>query len=200
VNRTLRTVAATVVASASLALGGPQATAAEPAVKCPFISLADSSKAAMAVFTGEVTAVTKQDKPAEEKGAYYVQDVTVSRVYQGEIESQDVEVRSERTPRQCSLGELEVGTEYMFFVVSSGAPWIANSGGGTRVADVEVVDKIVQLLGDGRDPVPPVPESAEFTPVSDHDPPTLSRAAAPGLALVLIGMLGLIVVRGVSRR
>lgn len=204
-NRTLRSLAATALVSTSLALGGAvstpgAATADEPTVKCPFISVADSSKAAMAVFTGEVTAVTKEDKPAGEQGAYFTQDVTVTRVYQGEIDTEAVQVRSEQTPKECSLGQLEIGATYMFFVASSGNPWIAQSGGGTRVADAEVVDKVVQLLGEGRDPVPPPPESAEFTPVNTDEPTTLSRAAAPGLALVLIGLLGLIVVRGLSRR
>lgn len=199
-NRTLRTLAATALVSTTLALGAGPATADEPAVKCPFISVADSSKAAMAVFTGEVTAVTKEAKPAGEAGAYFTQDVTVTRVYQGEIDTEAVQVRSEKTPKECSLGELEVGATYMFFVASSGDPWIAQSGGGTRLADAEVVDKVVQLLGEGRDPVPPAPESAEFTPVDADEPTTLSRAAAPGLALVLVGLLGLVVVRGLSRR
>ena len=77
----------------------------------------------------------------------------------------------------------------------------ADSGaGGTVPVDAEVVDKVVRLLGEGRDPVPPVPESAEFTPVETGEPTTLARAAAPGLALVLIGLLGLVVVRGLGRR
>jgi hypothetical protein len=199
VNSTLRTLAVAVLVSASLTLGGT-ASADEPAVKCPFISVADSSKAAMAVFTGQVTAVSKQDKPAGEPGAYFLHDVTVTRVYRGEIDTTSVQVRSEKTPKQCSLGELETGTEYMFFAVSSGDPWIVESGGGTIPVDATVLEKVERLLGPGRDAVPPAPESAEFTPVSNGDPTTLSRAAAPGIALVLIGLLGLIVVRGLGRR
>jgi len=200
VTRILQALSAALVALASLTLGAAPATADEPAVRCPFISVADSTKTAMAVFTGTVTEVTRQEKPAGEPGAYYLQDVAVSRVYQGEIDSETVQVRTERVPKACSLGELEVDTEYVFFVTSSGDPWIAESGGGTVVSDPEVVAKVERLLGDGEDPVPPPPESAEFTPVETGEPTTLARAAAPGLALVLIGLLGLVVVRGLGRR
>jgi len=198
----LRALAAALLTASSVALGAVAAPAGadEPAVKCPFISVADSSKAAMAVFTGHVTAVTKQEKPAGEPGAYYLQDVTVTRVYQGEIDTEAVQVRSEKVPKACSLGELVVGTDYMFFAVSSGDPWIAESGGGTVPVDAEVVEKVERVLGEGRDPVPPAPESAEFTPVQSGEPTSLSRAAAPGLALILVGLLGLIVVRGLTRR
>lgn len=199
----IRVLAAALAVAATFLAGAAAASPAdadEPVVACPFISVADSSKAAMAVFTGEVTAVTKQDKPAGEPGTYYLQDVTVTRVYQGEIDTETVQVRSEKVPKACSLGELAVGTEYMFFVVSSGDPWIAESGGGTVPADAEVVEKIERLLGEGHDPVEPPTPSAEFTPVATGEPTTLSRAAAPGVALVLIGLLGLIVVRGLGRR
>lgn len=201
--RRLHALAAAALVAATAVTGAATASSAhadEPAVACPFISVADSSKAAMAVFTGTVDAVAKQEKPAGEPGAYYLQDVTVTRVYQGEIDTEAVQVRSEKVPKACSLGELAVGTEYMFFAVSSGDPWIAESGGGTVPVDAEVVGKVQRVLGEGRDPVPPPPESAEFTPVQTGEQTTLSRAAAPGIALVLIGLLGLIVVRGLARR
>lgn len=195
-------VAALVAASAIVLVGAGTAPARadEPTVKCPFISVADSSKAAMAVFTGTVTSSTRQEKPAAEPGAYFLQEVTVTRVYQGEVDSETEQVRSEKVPKQCSLGELEVGTEYMFFVASSGDPWIAQSGAGTVPLDAEILAKVQRLLGEGHVPVEPPKPSAEFTPVSAGEPTTLSRAAAPGIALVLIGLLGLVVVRGLGRR
>ena len=69
--RSLRSLSAALVALVSLTLGAVPATADEPTVRCPFISVADSTKAAMAVFTGTVTEATRQEKPAGEAGAYY---------------------------------------------------------------------------------------------------------------------------------
>jgi hypothetical protein len=62
------------------------------------------------------------------------------------------------------------------------------------------VDKVVRLLGQGSAPVPPKPEPAVFTPVATDPPATLSEAVAPGLALAGAGLLGLLVVRALSRR
>ncbi len=188
------------IGTASVLIGGSAATAADPpSVPCPFISLADSAERAAAVFTGEVTSSTRLEKPSDERGAYFIAEVEVTSVYRGRIESTMVEVRTETTPRECSLGELVLDTPYVFFV-SSGDPYIAQSDGGTRVADAEVVLKLERLLGQGRDPVPPEPEKAEFTPVATSEPPTLSRAVAPGLAVALLGVLGLVLMRGISRR
>jgi hypothetical protein len=64
------------------------------------------------------------------------------------------------------------------------------------------VKKVERVLGDGHTPTTPepAPEKAVFTLVDDAEPPALSRIAAPGVALVLAGLLGFFVVRRLGAR
>ena len=109
-------------------------------------------------------------------------------------------MQTDRNRAECSLGALAVDTEYMFFVTGTGDPWVATGLSGTLPISDTVVAQVVELLGQGAPPIQPTPETAVFTPVDTSEPQSLSRAAAPGAALVLVGLLGLVVVRGVSRR
>ena len=182
--------------------GGP-AEAAKPHTKvpaCPPVTVRDSSKAATAVFSGVVTDVQRTERTDGLPGAIYTQTVTVDMVYQGNITTETVSVQTDRNRAICSLGALAVDTEYMFFVIGTGDPWLASGTSGTRISNETVVAQVVRLLGDGEGPIEPPPETAVFTPVDTSDPQSFSRSAAPGAALVLVGLLGLVVVRGVSRR
>jgi hypothetical protein len=167
---------------------------------CPPMTVRDSTKAAMAVFSGTVTDVQRGPRPDGLAGAVYTQTVTVDLVYQGRVTTETVSVQTDRNRADCSLGALAKDTEYMFFVTGTGQPWVAGGTSGTRISNDTVVAQVVRLLGDGAPPIKPTPETAEFTPVDTGDPATLSRAAAPGAALVLVGLLGLAVVRFVRTR
>jgi hypothetical protein len=182
--------------------GGP-VHAAKPHKKaptCPPVTVSDSTKVAMAVFSGVVTDVQSAPRPDGLRGAIYTQTVTVDQVYQGKITTETVTVQTDRNRVDCSLGALTLNAEYMFFVIGNGEPWVATGLSGTRPIDDTVVAQVVDVVGPGSPPVEPPPETAVFTPVDTSDPQSLSRSAAPGAALVLVGLLGLVVVRGVSRR
>ena len=170
------------------------------APECPVVTVQDSSKAARAVFSGTVTDVERMARTDGQPGALYLSTVTVTRVYRGRIGSETVQVQTDRDRVQCSLGELAIGSEYLFFVSGNGSPWLASGTSGTRVLDPTVVAEVVGLLGEGKPPVAPEPERAELTPADVAEPTTLTRAAAPGAALVLVGLLGLAAVRLLARR
>jgi hypothetical protein len=204
VPRRLLTTLLGVAVAALVVLGGPLPAHAvlphKKAPACPEVSLRHSSKAAMAVFSGTVSDVQKAPRTDGLAGAIYTQAVTVDLVYAGKITTETVQVQTDRNKAACSLGALTVGTEYMFFVTGAGQPWVADGTSGTREATPDVVAKVTDLRGTGKPPIEPTPETASFTPADTSDPQAFSRLAAPGGALVLVGLLGLLVVRGVSRR
>ncbi len=160
----------------------------------------DNSRAAKAVFSGTVTAVEKQPRADGLPGANYLQTVTVDLVYAGPIRTETVEVQTDRNRGACSLGALQVDAEYMFFVSGNGEPWVAEGTSGTTINNEALTTEVEALRGQGEPPIEPTPEHAVFTPVETDDPQSLSRAAAPGAALVIVGLLGLVVVGAVRRR
>jgi len=202
--RRLVTTALGAVLAALVVLGvGVPAHAAKPHKRvpvCPEVTVSDSTKAAMAVFSGVVTDIQRSPRPDGLAGAIYLQTVTVDQVYQGKVTTETVSVQTDRNRAGCSLGALTQDAEYMFFVTGTGDPWVATGTSGTRSISDTVVAQVVDLIGPGAPPIEPTPESATFTPVDTSEPQSLSRSAAPGAALVLVALLGLAVVRGVSRR
>jgi hypothetical protein len=195
-------VTGVVLALAVLAVGAPTHAAAKPkrVPECPVVTVQDSTKSAMAVFSGTVTEVVRQPRTDGLDGAMYLQTVTVDLVYQGEITTETVQVLTDRNRGACSLGALAVDTEYMFFVSGNGQPWVATGTSGTRPNDESVISQVEDVFGQGEPPIDPAKEQAVFTPVDTSEPQSLARAAAPGAALILVGLLGLLVVRGVGRR
>lgn len=157
----------------------------------------DHVREASAVFTGTVEEITPPagagDTPSSRTST-----VQVERVYKGGmITTATVDVVTTGAFANCTR-ELERGENYVFFVESDEG-LTATGCGGTTVANAQLITQVENLLGEGRDPVPPEPPTATFSPVNTEDPASLTRVAAPGLALVLIGLLGLAVVRRLAR-
>jgi hypothetical protein len=168
------------------------------ACRCKDLSLAKQVNAADGVFSGTVTMVSGPTTSGQRQKMSY--DVKVDRAYKGDITSPQVTVKS--WVSSCGLTDLTADTRYLFFVRANGANLLANQCGGTGPAKSAKTQKVIALLGPGDTPIPPTPEEAVFTRVEDAEPLPLTRLAAPGAAMVLLGLLGLMVfgVLGRSRR
>jgi hypothetical protein len=192
-----RLLAVALLAAGLVLLAQPRSGAAAPdnCVK----TTADAAEAADAVFVGVVTRVQRTSQGANR--TVFTSTVQVDRVYKGGIDQASVPVLTSSSGRnRPGLGALERGVSYLFFAQSGTDTFSAGGCSGTRIATPDQVTQLVELLGEGRPAVtPPAPETT-FERVADSDPVTFTRTAAPGLALVLIGLLGLVVVRRLGRR
>jgi hypothetical protein len=158
---------------------------------------AEAAESADAVFVGVVTQVQRTSPGANE----FVSTVQVDRVYKGGIDQVSVPVVTHSSTRnRPGLGALQRGEAYLFFAQSAADTLAADGCSGSRIATEDQVTRLVELLGEGRPAVAPPPPETTFERVADSDPANFTRSAAPGLALVLIGLLGLVVVRQLGRR
>ncbi len=172
---------AVVVPSApALAAGCP-----EPAKK----TLQKQTMAADAIFTGTVT-------HRRVDGDNRVYTVTVERVYKGDVPAETT-VSTPRRAAQCGLRLDEA--DYVFLATGKDAELTADSRGGTAAATDDHLKQVERLLGPGQPAVEPPPIEATFTTVAG-EPTSLERLAAPGVALVIIGLLGLLFGVSLGRR
>jgi hypothetical protein len=188
--RAVRIAAAMLLACLGLVL--TTTAPASAACTCKQGELGQQVKRADVVFIGTIDQV-------ETQGDDHTYDITASRAYRGSPE-RSTQVVSVGGRNACGLGALEVGATYVFLATGTEAPYAADSCGGTSVANPAKVDKIEKLLGEGTSVEPPPPPTAVLTKVEDSAPPRFARAAAPGAAAVLLGLLGLVVVRRLARR
>jgi len=184
-------------AAALVVATGLVAVAAGPAsARCPDQGGTTAQvKRATDVFTGTLGDHRDQGRKKDRETVW---TVTVDRVYKGSIDSASVEVHAPATAVECGLTGRS-GDDYLFLAQREGGDLTVVRGDGTEPATGKSVARIEDILGSGHPAVPAEPVEATFTMVAG-DAVDLQRLAAPGVALVIVGLLGLALATWRGRR
>ena len=139
---------------------------------------------ATVVFTGVVTSATAS-------GTTFVQTVRVDRIYKGQLTSGEQRVRT--TGGRCGLGRLTPDERYVVMATPDGDSWLAGPRSGTAAASDALLARVQSVLGQGTAPATPAaPPKVDLEQVGSARPTPFLRMAAPGLALIIVGLLGLL--------
>lgn len=198
-NRRLHSALGGAVATALLGgvlLVAPVAAVAAPLAKpCAPKSLNQQIRQADVVFRGKVDqAQAPHGKGADRTRTY---KVTADRVYRSSLVSDQVRVTAELGAK-CRPPDLAEGKRYIFFVTEQGSRLVSTPA--TARATGELTSQVEAKLGSGKPTGSAPPADVVFTEVADAAPPGLSRLLAPGAAVLILSLLGLVVVGRLGRR
>ena len=182
---------AVVTTSPAPASAAPVASAVTAPAKCPAFKLADAVKEPL-VFHARVTGPGKATK----KGGPVVYPVTVVKALKGVTSGSSLEVAL--NPGVCQKKSLTANEDYYFFVQQKGGTLLA-AGSAPRVE--EYTDKLqAEIAKEFPEVIAPEPQQVSFSEPASPEGQKLVEVAAPGVVLVVVGLLGLIIVMILGRR
>jgi len=115
-------------------------------------------------------------------------------LWKGDLVSKDVRVLS--PGKSCGL-DLKADRRYVVFAQTKQGSLVADSCSGTARVNQSLEKQVTQVLGKGESlgPTGNEPTKPTYSAPQVGAPASVTRLAAPGLAAVLIGLLGLVFVR-----
>lgn len=188
------------IAVAFVVLGITVVGGASPAFACSCAAgtLRDHADGADVVFRGTLVAVTPPaDSTASDALVTY--DIQARTAFKGSVEYA-TQVVSAASGASCGLEGMQVGAEYVFFATGTTPPFQASLCGGTERVTPDRLTKIEKVLGEGTDIEVPPPPPPTRTKVETAPPASFTKLAAPGAAVVVVGILGLLLVGRLARR
>jgi hypothetical protein len=197
--RSGRLILGAVVTTAALLgvlVSAPSSAVGATAGPCSRSGLDHDITKADVVFRGVVTKLRAVRGTGAQRTRSY--RVAADRVYKASLVTRSVLVTARAGTSPCTLAKLTKGTRYLFFVNEKGPRLMATTA--TAKATGKLTHRVVKRLGDGTQPERKPPAAAELTKVADANPPSLSRLLAPGAAVLILSLLGLLVVSRLGRR